>query len=697
MSDRELSVLLDRAVHHAPQMHLTGADMLAAGKGRVRRRRAVGVGGVAGAAVLVAALWGGLAGGGGTLLGTTEIQPAGHVWDDGEAVDGTLFAGLQTIGDDGVAHSYAARLTRAAGGQLTLVLSDGGEVLEEVRARSTVPGLEVFAGERMTIALWAEPEGVEVSVPLVGPVDPGGPSSVQRTEVSGEQVAYAVWAGDVVDLPGSVDDVYLVGRDEVVSLTGAAVESDVLRAGDSRAVAWADTSRGVWGYAVDGQDDAVVEQLGHRPAHAGSYLFAEDDWSGVVTVLPDGAVPDAAAAGSRTDSVTLGERAVVLAGIEDPGSPPVPFTLDGTSFLLDPYLEDLMTLETGDGGALTVEVSGGSVALSDGSGASPVELTQEVPRPGVDVHTVRGEPIVVVTGWDPGSAVLTSSRVEVSGPDGLEWVEPRDVAQVAMPDGALVTLLTIDASLEPEVAGVGLQVGDVVERWAPAVALGDGVTLLEEDGVLVLTVDGRPLPRVDDGSLGDIRHVAARGEDGYLVVPDSVVDRTLVPVTARGTEVRLASDAVVESYVVERPEGDATVLRVSEELVANGRSTVAALASSLEGADGAVNTWQLLGAPTSAHVVVDPGAVVSITPDLGVWLLYPEGSTDVEDLEVGRVGGSALELRGGGAGSTLVAVHPSTTPTSQVKGPGGRAPAETHDVTEGDLQVHVWPSTGRDD
>lgn len=262
MPEHQISELLDRAVHHAPPMHLTGEDLLAAGRGRVRRRRAVGIGGAAAAVALVAAVWGGIAGGDRGPLGTTDIVPAGPVWEPGETVDGMLFAGFRTVDDDQVRHSYDARVTRSDGGPLTLVLSDGGAVVEEIPSSSPVAGLEVFAGERMTVALWAEPEGVRESVPLVGPVDPGGPSTVERTDVGGEAVAYAVWAGDVVDLPPTVDDVYLVGRDDVAALSGAPVETEVLEAGGRRTVAWADAGRGVWGYAVEGPHAGLLEPLG---------------------------------------------------------------------------------------------------------------------------------------------------------------------------------------------------------------------------------------------------------------------------------------------------------------------------------------------------------------------------------------------------------------------------------------------------
>lgn len=689
MSDRQLAELLDRAVHHAPQMHLTGDDMLAAGRGRVRRRRAVGIGGALGAAAIVAALWGGLAGGDGTPLGTIEIHPAGTVWEPGEPVEGTLFSGFQTIDDDQVAHTYDARLGReVTDGPVTLTLSDNGQTVEQIPARSEVPGLEVFAGERMTVAVWTEPGGVVASVPLVGPVDPGGPATVQRTEVGGEELAYAVWAGDVVPLPEVVRDVYLVGRDDVAAVSGTSVEAAVLRAGDERAVAWGDASRGVWGYAVDGQDSPSVEQLGHRPAQATMYSYNQDDTTSTLAILPEGAeLVDVALADGDSDSTVIHGRAVVLTEARSDDLPDVLLTLGAEQVYLAAYLDDLFTLDTVGGGALTVVPAGdttGGLALQERTGAVPVEVSAEELGEGLVVRPVRDKLVVVASGWDPGPAVLSASRVEMVDAGGPEWVVPDDVAQVSMPDGTLVTLMTVDASDGAEVTGVGHQAGGAVEPWVPHFVLSDGVSLREDGDDLVPVVDGRPLERVDDGSLSGVRHHAGRtaADVGYLVATGTDPAWTLVPVVKDSDgAVRLAPEARRESWSSD--SWGATVLAVDGSLTAEGRSRVVGLAAGLGTADAA-NTWTLLGAASSAHVVIDPGAVVTVAPEDGLWMLYPQGSVDPDALAAGRVG-ETLDLPGDDG--LRVVVHRRGEPPASVD---GLPPTHTYEIPQHDLVVSAW-------
>lgn len=702
MSDRQLAEMLDRAVNHAPQMHVTGDDMLAAGKGRVRRRRAVGIGAALGTAALVAAVWSGLAGGDGTLLGTTEIQPATSVWEEGETVDAALFTGLQTIDQDQVAHAYDARLGRVTSdGPVTLTLSDGGEVVEEVPAQSPVPGLEVFAGERMTVAVWAEPEGVVASVPLVGPLDPGGPATVQRTQVADEELAYAVWAGDVVPLPQAVRDVYLVGQDEVVSLSGTAVGSEVLRAGGVRALAWSDRERGVWGYAVDGQDSPFLEQLGHWPAQPASFAFSEDGRGGAVTVLPEGAELDrmGLADGEEVNSAALDGREVVLTAAEGDVVPDVTFTLDDATYPLDAYLADLVALDTVGGGQLTVvpdEDGAGGLTLQDRTGTVPVELTPEELGDGVVSRAVHGSTVVVASGWDPGPAVLTASRVELVGADGLPgWAVPSDVAQVALPDGTLLTLMTVDAADGVEVAGAGHQVGGEIERWTPPVTTVGGVEMRLLDGEPVPHLDGGPLERLDDGSLGGVRHYAGASWSGadYLVVPGTGAGEAFVPLVGESDgQVRPAPEAVLDQDVVELGGQPLTVLRVSVSLAQQGRSVV--LGGAVQrGSGDAANSWALAGSAASAHVVIDPGAVVTVAADQGVWLLYPQGSTDPEELQAGRTDDDVLRLTAGqdAAELTLVAVHPAGAPGPRVGDVEGElTPTGTHDVADLDLVVRTW-------
>lgn len=474
MSEPQLTDLLDRAVHHAPPMHLTGEALLAAGRGRVRRRRATGAGALAGALAIGAAVWGG-PGGGGSLLGTPQIQPATTVWEPGEQVDTTLFSGYQTVDADQVAHTFDARLTRSAvDGPVVLELRDNGAVVERIPSEAHVPGLEVFTGERMTVALWAEPEGVVSSVPLVGPVDPGGPAGRNEgPEISGEQTAYAVWPAGVggLSVPGQVRDVYLIGGEEVVALSGAEVESAQLRTGGQRALAWSDVSTGVWGYAVDDQASPFLVQLGDQPAQMAGYVASEDGFSIAVHVLPEGAVPlPERAPEGRRDSAVLGGRAVLLAEAPGDYSPGVSFRLGQRAFTGQTYQDDLLTLDVGGellSPAEPREQPGALELLTPSGERSVLTLAAEELGQGLVTRTVDGRPVVVAVGWDAGSGVLADARVELDDGSGPRWVEPQDVAQTVLADGRLVTVLAVDLAGVDQVVSVGRQDGGAVRRWDP--------------------------------------------------------------------------------------------------------------------------------------------------------------------------------------------------------------------------------------
>lgn len=528
MPEPQISQLLDRAVHHAPPVHLTGEAMLAAGKGRVRRRRAVGVGGTLAAAAVVAAVWGGLGGGSGLLTGTTEIQPATTVWEPGETVEGTLFTGLQTVDQEQVGHSYAAELSRTSGdGPVTLLLSDADDVVEEIASSTPVPGLDVFEGERMTVAVWREPEGVRASVPLVGPRDPGGPANVQHAEVGGEEFAYAVWSADVVPLPEEVVDVYLLGR-RAVTLSGAPVEWSVSRTAGHRLHAFVGVGRGVVGYAVD-DEEPVLTQLGHQPAQVfSSGGLSTDGTETRVMVLPEGSevegTPDEDERGVDWIATKLHARPVVMVVREDAGERPpsdVEFTLGGQSWTFSSYAQDLRQLEVEHVASLEV-VAGeepGQVALwRDGSSAPEVTfvpLDGEVPTV---THRVAGSLVTVVRRWETGAGVLTESRVEVTQNETATWVEPADVAQVVLPNGQTVTLLSLPAEPGSEVTGVGTAVDGAVERaeWGDADGARSGPADASAPSATLETADGTTFTLWAEGS--DL--VARSGDDTYRTTVD---------------------------------------------------------------------------------------------------------------------------------------------------------------------------------
>lgn len=463
-------------------MHLDTGALLEAGKGRIRRRRATGAGLTAGALAMGAAVWGGLAGGGDLLTGPPAIQPAMTVWEQGETVDVTLFRGYQTVDVDQVEHGYDARLSRPdVDGPVILELTDNGAVVERIAAEAPVPGLEVFAGERLTVALWAEPEGVVSSVPLVGPVDPGGPAGRHEgPEISGEQTAYAVWPAGVAGLavPDHVRDVYLIGRDKVVALSGAGVESAQLRAGGQRVLAWSDPSTGVWGYAVDGQAFPFLQQLGDRPAQMAGYVASEGGFAIAVHLLPEGAsVRGAQTVDGRLDHAVLGGRAVVLAEARSEFAPDVSFRLGQREYTGQTYQDDLLTLDLGGellSPAEVLEQRGAFELLTTSGERSVLTVDAAELAQGLVTRTLDGHPVVVAAGWDAGADVLASARVELDDGTGPRWVAPDDVAQTVLSDGRSVTVLAVDLTGDDEVLAVGRQDGDDVQRWEPPVrAAGD--------------------------------------------------------------------------------------------------------------------------------------------------------------------------------------------------------------------------------
>lgn len=652
MSDRELSQLLDRAVQHAPPMHLSGEDVLAAGKGRVRRRRAVGVGGTLGAAAIVAAVWAGLSGGEWSLTGLPEVQPATTVFEQGEVVDATLFDGFRTIDTEQVAHSFVGRLTQGPTGPLVLEVTDNGEVAERITAESPLPGLEVFPGETMTVALWREPDGVVSSVPLVGPVDPGGPSGREQVEIDGEQFGSAVYAAGVdgVQVPEEFLDVYLVGRDGASALSGALLEW-VSLSGRSRADVFADESRGIVGYAVRDQAP-VLTQIGDRPAQVHSSIATTDDGAEAVVILPQGAT-DFGLADGATDADFVGtrvlERPFLLVWGEDGSTdvgPRVTFDLGGRSYDLDGYAQDLQDLDLADGSSVTIMPGdpGGPVQIGRTGSDAPMTRAEAGSGPGVTTTTAGGSLVVLADGWDTGATVLADARVETSGGEGTRWITPTDVAQVVLPDGRLVTALAVPEVDGTTVTGVGMADGDDVERWEPPVAAA-GVEWRQVDGVSVPYDDGQPLPRIDDGDSEAFRHYAGVDEEtSYLVLPGQGAGPAFVPL-AFGVEPGLqALPELVQQ--VDRSDIDgvvSTVLTLTGGRSADGSSAVMAVVAQSVGPEGDANTWQIVGDAGSGHAVLDPGLGVSLGQDHGVWILYPQGSVDPSQLQAGIINGTVLE------------------------------------------------------
>ncbi|QFG67723.1 hypothetical protein [Ornithinimicrobium pratense] len=695
MSEPQLTQLLDRAVHHAPPMHLDGQHLLTAAKGRVRRRRLLGAGGGLGAAALVAALWGGLAGGGGLLSGDVPIQPATTVWEQGETVDANLFKNYHSIDSDQVAHRFDGRLTRPdVDGPVVLELSDHGQVVERIPARSPQPGLEVFVGERMTAAVWAEPEGVETAVPLVGPVDPGGPSSRSGTAMGGGRYGYSVWPADVTGMvrPQEVLDVYLVGAHEVVTLSGAEVVTAELHAGGTSALTWADAERGVWGYAVHGEDP-MLAPLGAQPAQHSGGTWQEADRMISVALLPQGAELVDVQQG-ETDSTVLAGRPIVLGGVRGDDVPDVVFRIGRHQHVLNDYTQDLFTVELADGTQLSITPDSrgdGGIALGEMSDDSPDVLTWSAEDLAADRATeaVGGSLVTVVVGWDAGPSVLTDTRLEVTAQGVSRWVEPADVAQVPTADGGVTTVLTVDEAEGMTVTGVGVvadEDDDSVVRWdgwEPLLATADGVDWQEIEGRVVPFVDGEALQDVGLASLGEARLYAAsdsRGEDLLVMPPGLGADDRVLPLLRKGDSLDPAPWVLGDNRMVETEDGPVLVVETAPGMLTEGTQLAVRPASAVE--HGVDLTWTLLDSDRSGSMVIEGDLVVTAGGSAAgdPWLMYPLGddswgstSTSVA-VRPGLVGATLSEFGDAtGPGRLYVAaVLPEGSAGELVLAPGAR-------------------------
>lgn len=719
MSDPQLSQLLDRAVHDAPAMHVDGAAMLAAGKGRVRRRRIAGVGALAGAAAVVVAVWSGLAGGG-SVVGTPEIEPASTVWEDGQVVDASLFEGFQTIDGEQVGHTYAATLRRGATGATTLELSDGGDVLAEVQAQTPVPGLEVFVADRMTVAVWAEPEGVVTSVPLVGPVDPGGPTGRRVTEIDGTRIGYAVYTADVDRVPQVVRDVYLVGTDDVATLSGADVAVRDLQVGGERALVWSDAGRGVWGYSVDGVSqgtpdtpEAGLHQFLGSPALVSGWTWALEGRTVNLSLLPEGATDVALSDGvtGGQDSVEVDGRTFTLAETDDPDGDPAPrFTLGEQAYTFNDYNDDLYFLDTGDGSRLAfgfTPPTGTDVELIDEAGQVVLPLSTQELSPGLVVRMVGleagGSTVVLAIGWEPDATVLTDARVEVTDGDTTRWVTPSDVSQQRLADGRLVTLLATDAGSTVTGVGVATGSGDEVERWDPPVMTAGGIELRDVDGVVTPFVDGTQLEQVlaqADGD-GPLDNLAGLGEarlyrmpggaDELLVLPPSLSQTQIALITRQDGRAEVRPDLSGFPTVVETDEGPVTLITLPAGTL--GQGTVAYVVAPAISA-GAVNTWNLTSGGGGV-IALDGDVVLTVGGD-GTWLAYPDATQDPYDLAAGVVGSSLVGLGwpDDDSRSQLVAVLPAgSTPELLLGSRGGFEVQDVATVPGPTDDLEVWTAT----
>lgn len=648
MSDRDVLEMIDRAAMAAPQMHVAPEDIVAGGRGKVRRRRIAGGGALVGAAALTGALWLTLDGAGGVSTAPLP-QPAGTVWESDAAVADTLFTGYQTIDADQVGHTYAGVVRRSGDGPLTLELSDGATVVERIPAQSStgavgVEGLEVFAGDRVTVAVWVQPEGTVNAIPYLGQADPGGLSGGRTTVVDDRTLGYAVWPADVMTTPPTVEDVYLVGGTGVATLTGEDVESELLDVGRGPEVlAFADPARAVWGV-----------QQGERPDQ--TYLFAPSGEAALLSVLSVDAdsrslevamLPAGAAAVEITNGATvasdvaeLAGRDVVAVAVEDAGESAlsrISFELDGVRHPADLYAMNLATLDLGD-----LVLSDGTqpldtdvLRLRDDTGADQVVLARSVLDEGLVVtESADGSQVVAAQGFDPGSALLSRTRIGLMASDadpdvadGLRWVSPSDLAQVRTPWGSTVTLLALPREeAEAAVGAVGTAEldGTTVTAWERTGF--DGITLTtgNQEGAAVPEIDGTALAPLEGvGPFGDVQLFAhPDGTSAVVLVPSVLADGEVLPVLQRGSSAQVEQWQISQTAELGSDAGSYRLLKVPtfslEGLLAVAIRPEARLA------DDAVNDWDLLGPEgNGGHVLLDPGVVLRLSSAL--WLMAPIG------------------------------------------------------------------------
>lgn len=200
--------------------------------------------------------------------------------------------------------------------------------------------------------------------------------------------------------------------------------------------------------------------------------------------------------------------------------------------------------------------------------------------------------------------MLADARLEVTEQGVSRWGTPGDVAQVTVPDGRLVTVLTVDEAQAAgvTVTGVGVAVGaeddSIVrwDRWEPLLVSADGVDWQEVEGQVVPFVDGEPLDDLGIASLGAARLYAApdsRSAD-LLVLPLGLgVEDRVLPLLRKGDSLDPAPWVLGDTRVVETSSGPVLVVETEPGMLTEGTRLAARWASALR--DGAANVWAVLG------------------------------------------------------------------------------------------------------
>ena len=269
MSEREVTVLIDRLAAGTPDLDVSVPRVVGAGRRRVRRRRALSSGMTLATLVLAVAVWVGLGQPGG-VPGTQQLAPAGS-WQVEEPSPVELPEGLAEVG--GV---RPLTLSRAPGSSSATFVVDGVE--ETARGRPLGTGVEVYAGVRGTLVVWEAGARGEVRP------EPGHAHGTAEVTVAGERLT--VWATD--DAGYEPEDLLLHDGRSIRSAAGSRVDTQVLHDGRVEVTAFGVPGLDLAGY-LDGSglydvDTLTVSSVDRPWWRGGGYDLA------TVTRLPAQAV-----------------------------------------------------------------------------------------------------------------------------------------------------------------------------------------------------------------------------------------------------------------------------------------------------------------------------------------------------------------------------------------------------------------------
>ncbi|MCK0113052.1 hypothetical protein MWU75_12955 [Ornithinimicrobium sp. F0845] len=464
--------LLERADQLSPQMSLDPGAVLAAGRQKVRRRRAL-AGGV-GALALAGAV--GLGGVLDPFTTDAPMVPAAVDWAQGLSVE--VLDNQPHPSEVGRTHWQGELRSGEGDARPDLVVTKDGVQLDPIQAEDGPGDVLVYRSGTLVVAVWASPAGSTGERPLWNPGSEWGQGG--DFMVDGARLWYASTEFVESADPG-LQELYWFSEDAGHAASGAPVESTVLTAGDTRAVVMIDEARGVWGTSarattIDGNVHIgdLVSGAGTTgwlsgpvvpPPNGGPAPEPADVVPTTIAVLPPGAtLTPSDSATTEVVQGRIGSHTVVLAS--DPtltGSvPQIEYAVGDQTYNLQSFMESgARTLEVGD---VSVQLSGtpDGLQLFVAPGRSTVLPNDALEEGGAVLTAVAGGRLLVVPGWEP--ADLDDVQVQVTGdPDG--WVSPEGAYAGQLFDGTPFVALALDEGVLAEgetVQAVGVAGGDTV-------------------------------------------------------------------------------------------------------------------------------------------------------------------------------------------------------------------------------------------